>query len=98
MLKQREMEENFMLVHRSFLKDLEKSLDMLEKDIEEASEMTKACTDEWCNATENVIDELAKSVYSISEPRWATEVDQQQITELRHKIHELYSKYRSVKH
>ncbi len=32
---------------------------MLEKDINEAAQMTSVCADEWCEATEYVIDELS---------------------------------------
>lgn len=98
MQKQTEMVESFLMAHREFVSNLEKSLDMLDKDINEASQMSTECTDEWCNATENVIDELAKSVYSISEPRWGSEEDSKHIVDLRHKVHDLYAKYRSVRH
>ncbi len=98
MEKQTQMVESFLMAHREFVTNLEKSLELLAKDIDEASQMENECTDEWCRATESVIDELAKSIYSISEPRWSSDQDAKHIVELRHKVHELYSKYRSVKH
>lgn len=98
MEKQTNMVESFMVAHREFLASLGKSLELLDKDIAEAALMESQCTDEWCNATESVIDELAKSVYSISEPRWASSKDSKHIVELRHKVHDLYSKYKSIKH
>ena len=93
MEKQTNMVDSFMVAHRQFIANLENSLELLDKDIDEAAIMEKQCTNEWCNATESVIDELAKSVYSISEPRWASNEDSKHIVELRHKVHDLYSKY-----
>jgi hypothetical protein len=55
---------------RAFIDNLERSLYVLEKGIDEASEMSDICTSEWCEATEHVIDELSNSLFSISEPRW----------------------------
>ncbi|MEN8258683.1 MAG: hypothetical protein ABFS09_12545, partial [Thermodesulfobacteriota bacterium] len=69
MKKQKEMQESFLMAHRDFISSLDRSLDMLDHDIDEAAEMGQICTDEWCIATEGVVDELAKVIYSISEPR-----------------------------
>jgi hypothetical protein len=60
---------------RIYTAALEKSLDKLEQDINEASEMSDTCTGEWCAATEHVIDELGNALFSISEPRWSDESD-----------------------
>jgi hypothetical protein len=81
---------------RKFIKNLEKSLDSLEEGIDEAAEMTDVCTSEWCEATEHVIDELANSLYSISEPRWSSDEDSKKIKALRKRVHDLYAKYKSV--
>ena len=43
---------------RDFIHSMEESLNMLEKDIDEAAEMSEKCTGEWCEATEHVIDVL----------------------------------------
>lgn len=98
MQKQIDMENAMLMAHRDFVANLEKSLDMLDKDIDEAAEMSQICTDEWCLATEDVIDELHKSIYSISEPRWATNEDSKHIRSLRNRVRDLYAKYKSVKH
>jgi archaellum component FlaC len=81
---------------RDFVANMETSLDMLEKDIEEASQMSSTCTSEWCEATEHVIDELSNSLFSISEPRWASEEDSKRIKRLKRKIHDLYAKYKAA--
>ncbi len=89
---QQEVVENW----RMFVSNLEKSLEMLEKGIDEASEMREICTSEWCVATEHVIDELSNSLYSISEPSWASEEDSKKIKALKKRLHDLYAKYKST--
>ena len=59
--------------------------------------MTRICTDEWCLATENVLDELAKVIFAISEPRWLSKEDSKKLSGLRHRIHDLYAQYKAVK-
>jgi archaellum component FlaC len=81
---------------RTFVNSMEQSLNDLEKDINEASEMTNICTNEWCEATEHVIDELSNSLFSISEPRWSTDEDSKKLKALKKKVHELYANYRDV--
>lgn len=97
MKRQIEMEETMLRAHREFMAHLEKSIDLLAKDIEEAGQMGKACTKEWCLATEGVLDELAKIIFAISEPRWLSKKDSKKISDLRHCIHELYARYKAVK-
>lgn len=79
-----------------FVQQMEKSIDMLEENINEANEMTNICTDEWCQATEHVIDDLANSLFSISEPRGSSEADSQKIKDLKRRVHDLYANYRDV--
>jgi len=75
---------------------MEESIDSLEKGIDEASEMREVCTDEWCTATEHVIDDLSNALFSISEPRWSDDEDSKKLKELKRKMHELYAKYKSI--
>jgi hypothetical protein len=81
---------------RIFINNMEESLDILEKGITEAAEMAEICTSEWCEATEHVIDELANSLFSISEPHWSSEEDNKKIKELKRRVHDLYAKYKST--
>jgi hypothetical protein len=46
-------------------------------------------TDEWCQATESVLEELAEVINSISEPRWLTKNDSLKIECLRERIQNL---------
>lgn len=96
MKRQNEMMESFMTGHRQFMKNLEHSAHLLERDIAEAEEMGLICTDEWCLATEHALDDLANMLFSISEPRWAAPEDTKKIKVLRHKVHDMYSKYKDV--
>lgn len=96
MKRQNEMMESFVMAHREFITNLERSIRLLEEDINETAEMETICTDEWCLATEHTLDELTKMIYSISEPRWVTDADSRKIKDLRKKTHDLYAKYRSI--
>lgn len=93
---QSQIQGNVLESWRQLLCNMRESIDLLEKGIAEAAEMREVCTDEWCVATEHVIDELSNALFSISEPRWADEEDSRKLKELKWKIHELYAKYKSV--
>jgi hypothetical protein len=54
---------------RGHLNNIQESPDILEKGITDAAGMTEICTDEWCMATEQVIDDLSNDLFSINEPR-----------------------------
>jgi hypothetical protein len=90
------IESDFVENWRDFIANLEKSLDDLESGIDEAAQMSDACTSEWCEATEHVIDELSNSLFSISEPRWGSDEDNKKIKELKRRVHDLYAKYKST--
>lgn len=97
MKRQVAMEETMLRAHREFMANLEQSLDLLEKDLAEAGEMSTICTDEWCMSTEGVLDELTKLIFSISEPRWLTRDDSRKLRALRHRAHDLYAQYKALK-
>lgn len=80
----------------TYLSALEKSLDILEKDIEEAKQVAGVCTNEWCRATEHVFDELNNSLFSISEPRWSKPEDSKRIKLLKRRVYDIYVNYRGV--
>ena len=69
---------------------------MIEKDIEEAKEIAGVCTDEWCNATEHVLDELEDAIFSISEPRWFSKENSKRIKALKRRLYDRYVNYRGV--
>ena len=96
MKRQNEMVDSFLIAHREFMTSLENSLALIEEEINEAAEIEEICTGEWCSATESTLDELAKFIYSISEPRWIPDEDSKTLSNLRRKVHDLYAKYKSV--
>ena len=96
MLKQKDMEDAMLYAHKTFMANLEKSLEILTQELKQAKEMTTICTDEWCNTTESYIDDMHKSLYSISEPRWLPKADSQKLKQLRIRIRDLYREFAHV--
>lgn len=97
MILHKEKVESFQMTHRDFMRNLSASLDILDHDISEAKEIDTICTGTWCKAIENSIDELSNYLYSISEPRWVSTSDSRELYRLRVRIHDLYTKYSSLK-
>lgn len=91
-----EMQQEMLEAWRNYLNGLENSLKWLEAQINEVSEMAGVCTNEWCEATEHVIDDLSNALFSISEPRFSTKKDEQRIKQLKRRVHDLYADYRQV--
>ncbi len=96
------------MIHDQFRKDtleawetymnaLETSLHQLEEDIDEAADMSERCTDEWCTATEHVIDEINDALFNISEPRWAPQEDSRRIKDLKRRVRDLYARYKAAR-
>jgi hypothetical protein len=79
-----------------FAQSLEKSIRLLDADIKEAKHVASKCTDEWCAATEHVIDDLNNALFSISEPRGSEAAVSKKIKQLRQRVHDLYADYRQV--
>ena len=80
----------------SFVDNLEKSLELLEKEIEFTSKMVNACTLEWCEASERAIDDISNSLFSISEPSWLSDKDSKKLKALKRRVHDVYAKYKSA--
>jgi len=91
---QMKVQESVLDSWRQLVSSLEESLNVLEKGIDEAAQMRDVCTDEWCVATEHVLDELSNGLFSISEPSWAPQEDSKRLKELKRKVHDLYAKYK----
>jgi len=97
MRMQKDMVESFQMTHRNFMKNLSQSLDMLEHDIDEAIDVDKTGNVIWTKEMEESLDELAKYVYSISEPRWVSEEDSKFLHSMRDRLHDLYAKYKGAR-
>ena len=96
MLSQKDMEASMLRAHRQFITGLEETLDVLKKDINEIEDISCDCTDEWCKSREDFLDYLHKSIYAISEPRWAEKKDSEKIHELRNRVKDLYVHFKGT--
>lgn len=81
---------------RGFVDNLGKSLDMLDKEIDFTSKMVNACTIEWCQVTEQTLDEISNALFSISEPSWVADEDSKKLKALKKKVHDVYAKYKAA--
>lgn len=81
---------------RDYIQGLEQALTQVDKDIEEAAKMADQCNAEWCTATEHVIDDLASALFSIHEPKFASDEDTEKLKTLKRKVHDLYARYKSI--
>lgn len=91
-----ELQKEYTDAWRTYVNSLEQAVQKLEADIKEASQMADACTSEWCQATEHVVDDLSNALFSISEPRWAEKADSDKIKRLKRRVHDLYADYRNA--
>ncbi len=96
MKQQKDMVESFLMAHRAFMQGLDNSFTIIEQNLKEAADFDAQCSGDWCTKMESSIDELAKSVYSISEPRWLSDQDAKKIRDLRHKVHDIYAKFKGI--
>jgi len=81
---------------RGFVANLEKSLDLLDKEIDFTSKMVNACTVEWCEVTEQTLDEISNALFSISEPQWISDEDSKKLKDLKRKVHDVYARYKGA--
>jgi hypothetical protein len=89
-------ESRFVEEWRDFIDTMEESATALEKGLGEAGEMREACTLEWCEAMEQVIEELDNALFFIGEYSWASEADSRKIKKLKGRLNELYARYKSA--
>ena len=81
---------------KGFVENLEKSLNLLDKEIDFTSKMVNACTAEWCEVTEQTLDEISNALFSISEPSWISDEDSKKLKALKRKVHDVYAKYKGT--
>jgi hypothetical protein len=70
---------------------LHESLETLEQEISDVEDLRKVCKDEWCVATECLLQEATVSAFAISEPHWASPEDSRKLKEIKKKIHDLHA-------
>jgi hypothetical protein len=81
---------------KTFLVNLEKALESIEKEVDNTSKNLDTCTQEWCQATEYALDEVSNSLFSISEPSLSSKEDTQKLKALKRRVHDIYAKYKST--
>jgi hypothetical protein len=87
------IEKNTMAAWSAYLSTLEHSLLQMERSIEESISVPSACTNEWCESVEEVIDELTEAIYAFKIPRWADEEQITRVKTLKQKARQVYAKY-----
>lgn len=85
--------ENTTAAWESYLSTLEHALVQMEKSIEESVSVSAACTNEWCESVEEVIDELTEAIYAFSIPSWVGPEQSARVKRLKKKTREVYAKY-----
>jgi flagellar hook-basal body complex protein FliE len=85
--------ESTMTAWQSYLSTLEHALTQMEKSIKDSVSDSAACTNEWCESVEEVIDELTEAIYSLNIPRWADPEQAARVKSLKKKAREVYAKY-----
>lgn len=91
------MVESFQMAHRGYMKNLGLCLERIEKDFEASREIDEVCNGEWCRAIEYSLDEMAKELYSISEPRWVADDYSRTLRNMRRRLHDLYARYQGLR-
>ena len=87
------IEESTMASWSSYISTLEHALVQMEKSIEESISVPSACTNEWCQSVEEVIDELTEAIYALKPPRWASQGQTESVRRLKRKAQQVYAKY-----
>ena len=87
------IEEKTLNAWEAYYSSLAHSLKQMEMSIEDSVSVPAACTNEWCESVEEVIDELAQAIFTLNIPRWATEEQANSVKKLKKKAQEVYAKY-----
>ncbi|MFW6323909.1 MAG: hypothetical protein ACOC0U_02495 [Desulfovibrionales bacterium] len=82
---------------RMHISNMEEAINNLEEEITDAKETQDICTDEWCDATEHALDEIANQIYHIHEPTFSSNEDTKKIKDMKKRLHDIYYQYRQVK-
>lgn len=75
----------------SFKQAIRKSIDSINKGIEDSPTGCLSCSAEWMQEFELLIDSLHKELFSISEPRNSSPATHKKLVELRRQLHDLYA-------
>jgi len=73
-----------------FSDSFQSSVGRLEEMVNDVVEMREVCRDEWCDATECMLDEATVAAFAVSEPHWASGEDSRRLKVLKKRIHDLH--------
>ncbi len=86
-----EIQELLVGSQKNYMDNLEKAIEKIKNEIDEATTVEKAGHPEWQRSIGGYIDELHRVVFALAEPRYGSEEDHQKIMELRRKVKDLYA-------
>ncbi|SRR6056297_3513058 len=81
---------------KSYLNKLDDSLTKLEKHITDTGKKTDYCTEDWCLATENVLQDLFHTLFTLHVPKTASKEDDHRLAQLRQRAQNLYGQFKTV--
>lgn len=90
------IQENYSKAWQAWLDGLDETLEEVDECLEQASDVQEICTDEWCEATDTLLDDLNHVLFSISEPKWTSQEDSQKIKDLRKRARKLYERFETI--
>ena len=88
-----EIEVKTLEAWKNYFNTLEHSLKQMELSIEDSVSVPAACTNEWCETVEHVIDELTQAIFTLNIPKWATKEQVKSVEDLKKKAQKVYAKY-----
>ncbi len=87
------IEEKTTAAWAAYLSTLEHALVQMEKSIADSVSVPTACTNEWCESVEEVIEELTDAVYALKTPRWADAEQAARVRALKKKARAVHAAY-----
>jgi hypothetical protein len=90
------IQDNYSDAWKTWMEGLDETLDEVDECLDQARDVQEICTDEWCEATDTLLDELNHVLFSISEPKWTSKEDSEKIKALRTRARKLYERFERI--
>jgi len=78
-----------------YLDALQQVLNNLETEVE-AAESKSYCTEDWCRATEKILEDFFHLIFSLHVPSFIQEHESEKLYNLKKKVQRLYTRFRSA--
>ncbi len=82
---------------RCYIRQVDSSLGILEKDLQALLEKRGCASDEWVRHVDEMIEEISNIIFSIREPRWAEHTDASLVRNLKMRIYEFSARFHEIK-